>query len=102
MTSIPASRKARAITFAPRSCPSRPGLATSTRILDSIFSLETEVLPIRRSGLLGRAVHLALVYTGLAAGGGHAAKAGILRSKRRLCRGSSGRRRGRAPAEGGG
>src|SRR5487761_2678225 len=35
MTSIPASRSARAIIFAPRSCPSRPGLATSTRILRS-------------------------------------------------------------------
>src|ERR1700753_2406826 len=32
MTSMPASRNARAITLAPRSCPSRPGLATSTRI----------------------------------------------------------------------
>ena len=29
---MPASRKARAITFAPRSCPSNPGLATRTRI----------------------------------------------------------------------
>src|SRR5213082_3401344 len=29
---MPASRRARAITFAPRSCPSRPGLATNTRI----------------------------------------------------------------------
>src|SRR4051794_18326545 len=29
---MPASRNARAITFAPRSCPSRPGFATSTRI----------------------------------------------------------------------
>lgn len=28
----PASRKARATTLAPRSCPSRPGLATKTRI----------------------------------------------------------------------
>src|SRR5579875_4083387 len=28
---MPASRSARATTFAPRSCPSRPGLATSTR-----------------------------------------------------------------------
>src|SRR5579872_2791700 len=35
MTSMPASRNARAITFAPRSWPSRPGLATSTRILRS-------------------------------------------------------------------
>src|SRR5690606_21429003 len=33
MTSMPASRSARAMTFAPRSCPSRPGLATKTRIL---------------------------------------------------------------------
>src|SRR5258707_15647593 len=32
MTSMPASRRARAITLAPRSWPSRPGLATSTRI----------------------------------------------------------------------
>src|SRR5512136_706867 len=30
MTSNPASRSARATTFAPRSWPSRPGLATST------------------------------------------------------------------------
>src|SRR5579864_3805784 len=35
MTSMPASRRARAITLAPRSWPSRPGLATSTRILRS-------------------------------------------------------------------
>src|SRR5579859_3517119 len=32
MTSIPASRRARATTFAPRSWPSSPGLAMSTRI----------------------------------------------------------------------
>src|SRR5687768_9707980 len=32
MTSMPASRSARAITFAPRSWPSRPGLAMTTRI----------------------------------------------------------------------
>src|SRR3954454_20883990 len=31
MPSNPASRSARAITLAPRSCPSRPGLATTTR-----------------------------------------------------------------------
>src|SRR6266567_4929650 len=35
MTSMPASRSARAITLAPRSWPSRPGLATRTRILGS-------------------------------------------------------------------
>src|ERR1700722_9762836 len=33
MTSMPASRKARAMILAPRSWPSRPGLATTTRIL---------------------------------------------------------------------
>src|SRR4029079_12630599 len=33
MASIPASRRARAMIFAPRSCPSSPGLATTTRIL---------------------------------------------------------------------
>src|SRR5690348_6288971 len=32
MTSMPASRSARATTFAPRSWPSRPGFATTTRI----------------------------------------------------------------------
>src|SRR6266571_5015434 len=36
MTSMPASRNARAMTLAPRSWPSRPGLATSTRILRSL------------------------------------------------------------------
>src|SRR4051794_37400304 len=33
ITSMPASRSARAMIFAPRSCPSRPGFATTTRIL---------------------------------------------------------------------
>src|SRR3954454_6300934 len=33
MPSMPASRSARAMIFAPRSWPSRPGLATTTRIL---------------------------------------------------------------------
>src|SRR5690349_628063 len=32
MTAVPASRGARAMIFALRSCPSRPGLATTTRI----------------------------------------------------------------------
>src|ERR1700733_14954443 len=32
---MPASRRARAITLAPRSCPSRPGFATRTRIFIS-------------------------------------------------------------------
>src|SRR5256885_7491394 len=37
MTSIPASRRTRAMIFAPRSCPSRPGLATTTRILRPLW-----------------------------------------------------------------
>src|SRR6266508_151342 len=41
MTSIPASRSARAITLAPRSWPSRPGLATKTRILPWFASVFT-------------------------------------------------------------
>src|ERR1051325_6825217 len=36
MTSMPASRSALAMIFAPRSCPSRPGFAITTRILRSI------------------------------------------------------------------
>src|SRR3954452_1698764 len=36
MTSMPASRRARAMILAPRSCPSRPGLATTTRILRAV------------------------------------------------------------------
>ena len=42
MTSMPASRSAAATTFAPRSWPSRPGLATRTRIgrIDSSESME--------------------------------------------------------------
>src|SRR5215470_16032931 len=39
MTSKPASRKEAATTLAPRSCPSSPALATSTRILRSKHSL---------------------------------------------------------------
>src|SRR4029078_766903 len=41
MTSIPASRSARAMTFAPRSWPSRPGFAITTRILFVIQQLNT-------------------------------------------------------------
>src|SRR3712207_2686836 len=50
MTSMPASRSARAMTLAPRSWPSRPGLATRTRIFLSAIS---------ESGLLVEAVHVA-------------------------------------------
>src|SRR5829696_6555972 len=43
MTSIPASRSARAMTFAPRSWPSSPGFATRTRIFLSLM-LESRLL----------------------------------------------------------
>src|SRR3972149_3390300 len=47
MTSIPASRRARAMTFAPRSWPSSPGFAMSTRILFAmvVTSVEQRFLP---------------------------------------------------------
>src|SRR3990172_891417 len=47
MTSMPASRRARAMTLAPRSWPSRPGLATSTRIFLSVIS---SLRPLRLCG----------------------------------------------------
>src|SRR5687768_355594 len=47
MTSMPASRRARAMIFAPRSCPSSPGLATTTRILRLLTAAR---LPRVRSG----------------------------------------------------
>src|SRR5947207_747851 len=54
MTSMPASRNARAMIFAPRSCPSRPGFAITTRIVRAMprGSLETT----RAVALLDRAV----------------------------------------------
>src|SRR3954451_9386438 len=45
MTSIPASRSERAMIFAPRSCPSRPGLATTTRILRWVGVADMERRP---------------------------------------------------------
>src|SRR5215207_3931812 len=44
MTSIPASRSARAMIFAPRSCPSKPGFATTTRILRSAMTADSRAL----------------------------------------------------------
>src|ERR1041384_6137648 len=50
MTSIPASRRARATTFAPRSWPSSPGLAITTRIRPCATATSATflVLPSRR------------------------------------------------------
>src|SRR5918911_4712776 len=53
MTSIPASRRARAMILAPRSCPSRPGLATTTRIFLLLVPAST-----RRASLLRGRDHL--------------------------------------------
>src|SRR5271167_895389 len=51
MTSMPASRRARAIIFAPRSWPSRPGLAISTRIFFSGICVgEFSSIPMGKSG----------------------------------------------------
>src|SRR4051794_603562 len=49
MTSMPASRSARAMIFAPRSWPSRPGLATTTRILRVwvLFTTARKLMPTR-------------------------------------------------------
>src|SRR5215204_5809584 len=66
MTSIPASRRARAMILAPRSCPSKPGLATTTRILRAVaasisaVSLEDRGLGVGPEDLLHRRDHLAL------------------------------------------
>src|SRR3954469_17366417 len=73
MTSMPASRSARAMIFAPRSCPSSPGLATTTRILrvEVAASMEASSLGRRAPGsgdllhdqlhrLVGRAVDRAV------------------------------------------
>src|SRR5689334_6702133 len=51
MTSMPASRSAAATTFAPRSWPSRPGFATSTRMGRS--------MTMKLVGLPGDEQHLA-------------------------------------------
>src|SRR6058998_1131138 len=47
MTSIPASRRARAMIFAPLSCPSSPGLAMTTRILRSRFMAVGQYMNVR-------------------------------------------------------
>src|SRR5215210_1568328 len=63
MTSIPASRSARAMIFAPRSWPSRPGFATTTLILRPSIgrgSLRCRAVRDRRAVLAG-VVLLALV-----------------------------------------
>src|ERR1700693_6561378 len=72
MTSIPASRKARAITLAPRSCPSSPGFAINTRIgLSAIpFSSRGELInPQESGGRLRKAEDPVVAAAGVAAAG---------------------------------
>src|SRR5581483_8773478 len=70
MTSMPASRSARAMIFAPRSWPSRPGFATTTRIFLSVEvligrgSLERRRLGVAAEHVLERGDHLALGHLG--------------------------------------
>src|SRR5216117_3749032 len=47
MTSIPASRSARAMIFAPRSWPSRPGFAITTRIFRAMTESLRGERPVR-------------------------------------------------------
>src|SRR5919201_98072 len=54
MTSNPASRRARATILAPRSCPSNPGFATTTRILRSLIDVSFERRLCRRNPSRGR------------------------------------------------
>ena len=58
MTSMPASRSARAMIFAPRSCPSRPGLATTTRILRFEPAAAMGVILARAAGRTGERAYL--------------------------------------------
>src|SRR5688572_7111057 len=58
MTSMPASRSARAMTLAPRSWPSRPGLAMTTRIL-RIYSLHQRHFFVLSPHVPQRIAHLA-------------------------------------------
>src|ERR1043166_8223241 len=66
MTSMPASRRARAITLAPRSWPSRPGLAMTTRsfLKSAIYPLKSATsyhrnLFVLAPDLAQRVAHLA-------------------------------------------
>src|SRR3954447_5359230 len=69
MTSMPASRRARAMILAPRSCPSRPGLATTTRIFRACVLMRgRRMLVGARSARLSRfRVAMGALACGLAA-----------------------------------
>src|SRR4051794_40808547 len=87
MTSMPASRRARAMILAPRSWPSRPGLATTTRILRAVAvvigarSLEHRRLGVGPEDLLQRRDHLALAGAGTGGGGDRRHQVGVARGR---------------------
>src|SRR6058998_545270 len=89
MTSIPASRSAAATTLAPRSCPSRPGLPTSTRILRGIDSpSELRALDVIAEHLAHRVPDLAL--GGVGAGTVQDARHQVVRARGLARRGGQG------------
>src|SRR4051794_1617849 len=83
MTSMPASRRARAMILAPRSWPSKPGLATTTRILRAVAvvidggSLEHGALGVRPEDLLQCRDHLPLAGAGTGGGGDRVHQVGL-------------------------
>src|ERR1700675_1816924 len=83
MTSMPASRSALAITLAPRSWPSRPGLATKTRIFFSLISpvlLQRTEWPIASN--VGPQFSIAeKIFTGRLQGPDHVRKAGVIQKR---------------------
>jgi hypothetical protein len=71
MTSIPASRRARAMIFAPRSWPSRPGLATTTLIFRASAIAASRIpLSTKVAAVLRRAALVALVAAAVVGCGG--------------------------------
>src|SRR5262249_25041398 len=82
MTSMPASRSARAMILAPRSWPSRPGLATTTRILLWVLDAEEDIGCLRGSRQ-ARAVGSREASAARGAGGAGPTPRGILERLRR-------------------
>src|SRR5688572_25858402 len=82
MTSMPALRSARAMTFAPRSCPSRPGFAITTRIF---FAIRAAVYgdEVDRRGVEPRVAEPRRRTVGLPRGGARAALARLRRRRAR-------------------
>src|SRR4030042_6141535 len=93
MTSIPASRSAWATTLAPRSCPSRPGLASNTLIGFVIISflavLKLSVQDLsqharQRLGGMDEGIPVALELPGFPVDGAHAFGGQLLQDRRNV------------------